>query len=187
MTVCPSGWVKGPSNRICYKHIENIQPWNESENSCRSYHGHLAALTSSAELSFAQHLCNECWVGGRSTDTIIGHQWTWSDKSYNWNQTLINVLTPDLKSICTNSSCFYNHNNDSASMCTILTNKTTSLVANTCNISHSSLCMIVTGLKKKKKIPLDFFFLLLVELLILIFPLIFQITDVNICIATRNI
>ncbi|CAI9287183.1 unnamed protein product [Lactuca saligna] len=145
--VCPSGWVKGPSNTVCYKYIENSQPWNESENSCRSYHGHLAALTSLAELSFAQHLCNECWVGGRSTDTIIGHQWTWSDKSYNWNQTLINVLTPDLKSNCTNSSCFYNQNNDSASMCTILTNRTTSLVANICNISHSSLCMIVTDNK----------------------------------------
>lgn len=142
--VCPSGWVKGPSNTVCYKHIEKSQSWNESETSCRSYHGHLAALTSLAELTFAQHLCNECWIGGKTTDTNIGNAWMWSDKTYNWNQTLLTVLTPDLKSTCTNSSCFHNSKDDSASMCTILTNRTTSLVANTCNTSRSSLCMLVT-------------------------------------------
>lgn len=147
---CPSGWFMGPIKTTCFKYIGDSHSWNESENICRGYHGHLAALTSFAELSFAQDLCseamanNECWVGGRSTNASTAMNWRWSDSTYNWNETLVTVVTPDLKSSCTNSSCFYNYKDDSSSLCTILTNKTISLVANRCNISHPSICMLLT-------------------------------------------
>ncbi|KAJ0743809.1 putative receptor protein-tyrosine kinase RLK-Pelle-C-LEC family [Helianthus annuus] len=145
---CPSGWVTGPSNRICFKSIGNTQSWNESETSCRSNNAHLAALTSLAELNFLQDLCskstanNECWVGGIGTNTNTSNSidWKWSDNTYNWNTTLLTVTTRDLKSTCTNSSCFYSYNNESASLCTVLTNRT-SLVADKCNISRTSICM----------------------------------------------
>ncbi|KAI3774467.1 hypothetical protein L1987_49023 [Smallanthus sonchifolius] len=146
---CPSGWVTGPSKTICFKYIGNTQSWNESETSCRSYHGHLAALTSLAELNFVQNLCsksmasNGCWVGGIGTNISNSMDWKWSDNTYNWNTTLLTVVTPDLKSTCTNSSCFYNYKDESASLCTMLTNRTTSLVVDKCNISHTSICMLV--------------------------------------------
>ncbi|KAF5786523.1 putative receptor protein-tyrosine kinase RLK-Pelle-C-LEC family [Helianthus annuus] len=144
---CPSGWVTGPSNKICFKSIGNTQSWNESETSCRSNNAHLAALTSLAELNFLQDLCskstanNECWVGGIGTNTNTSNSidWKWSDDTYNWNTTLLTVTTRDLKSTCTNSSCFYSYN-ESASLCTVLTNRM-SLVAEKCNISHTSICM----------------------------------------------
>ncbi|MFS7979163.1 putative receptor protein-tyrosine kinase RLK-Pelle-C-LEC family [Helianthus anomalus] len=143
---CPSGWVTGPRNRICFKSIGNPQSWNESETSCRSTNGHLAALTSLAELNFLQDLCskstasNECWVGGIGTNTSNSIDWKWSGNTYDWNTTLLTVTTRDLKSTCTNSSCFYSYNNESASLCTMLTNRT-SLVADKCNISRTSICM----------------------------------------------
>ena len=150
---------------MCFKYIGDSQSWNESENTCRGHRGNLAALTSLAELSFAKDLCsepmanNECWVGGRSTNTSTASNWTWSDNTYNWNETLVTVVTPDLKSSCTNSSCFNNYKDDSASLCTILTNRTISLLANRCNISHPSICMLVTGWRSLLK-PLIFSLLL---------------------------
>ncbi|GKA03864.1 C-type lectin receptor-like tyrosine-protein kinase, partial [Tanacetum coccineum] len=108
---CPSGWVMGPSKTICFKYIGNSQSWNESETDCRANHGHLAAFTSSADLNFVQDLCSkstsssECWVGGRSTNASNRIDWKWSDDYYNWNETFLNVVAPDLKSSCTNSSC----------------------------------------------------------------------------------
>lgn len=150
--LCPSDWITGPSNTICFKHIGNSQSWNESENVCRRYDGHLAALTSSAELNFVQDLCikatggsNECWVGGISTNMSNVIDWKWSDNTYNWNETILSVVTPDLKS-CTNSSCLSSFKDDSASLCTMLTNRTTALVANRCNTSSASICMHVAGL-----------------------------------------
>nr|GEX15599.1 C-type lectin receptor-like tyrosine-protein kinase At1g52310 [Tanacetum cinerariifolium] len=146
---CPSGWVMGPSKTICFKYIGNSQSWNESETDCRANHGHLAAFTSSADLNFVQVLCSkstsssECWVGGRSTNASNRIDWKWSDDYYNWNETFLNVVAPDLKSRCTNSSCLNYFKEDSTSLCTMLSNRTTSLVADGCNISHASICMLV--------------------------------------------
>ncbi|GJX31060.1 C-type lectin receptor-like tyrosine-protein kinase [Tanacetum coccineum] len=66
-----------------------------------------------------------------------------SDDYYNWNETFLNVVAPDLKSSCTNSSCLNYYKEDSTSLCTMLSNRTTSLVADGCNISHASICMLV--------------------------------------------
>ncbi|GKA12371.1 retrovirus-related pol polyprotein from transposon TNT 1-94, partial [Tanacetum coccineum] len=122
---CPSGWVMGPSKTICFKYIGNSQSWNESETDCRANHGHLAAFTSSADLNFVQDLCSkstsssECWVGGRSTNASNRIDWKWSDDYYNWNETFLNVVAPDLKSSCTNSSCLNYYKEDSTSLCTM--------------------------------------------------------------------
>lgn len=146
---CPSGWVTGPTEMMCFKYTENAQSWNESETNCTSYHGHLAAPTSLADLKFVQDLCsnatasNECWVGGRSTTNSNTMEWKWSDDTYNWNGTLFTVVTPDLKSSCTNSSCFDYYKDESASLCTVLTNRTASLVADRCNVSRASVCMLL--------------------------------------------
>lgn len=146
---CPSGWVMGPSKTICFKYIVNSQSWNVSETSCRSDHGHLAALTSLAELSFVQDMCgkatdsSECWVGGRSTNASNRNDWKWSDDYYKWNETLLNVVATDLRSSCTNSSCLSYYKEEPASLCTMLSNRTTSLVADRCNISRASVCMLV--------------------------------------------
>ncbi|KAI7753328.1 hypothetical protein M8C21_029460 [Ambrosia artemisiifolia] len=146
---CPSGWIAGPSKTICFMYNGTIQSWNESETTCRSYRGHLAALTSLAELNFVQDLCSklaaskECWVGGIGINASNSMDWKWSDNTYDWNTTIFTVATSDLKSACTNSSCFHSYNNESASLCTMLTNRTTSLVADKCNISRPSICMLV--------------------------------------------
>ncbi|KAK1417682.1 hypothetical protein QVD17_26816 [Tagetes erecta] len=146
---CPSGWVTGPSKTTCFKYVENTRSWNESETSCRSYHGHLAALTSLAELNFVQDLCsksaagNGCWVGGVGTNTSNSIEWKWSDNTYNWNSTLLTVVTPYPERTCTNYSCFNYYKDESASLCTMLTNQAASLVADKCNVSRSSICMLV--------------------------------------------
>lgn len=146
---CPSGWVMGPSKTICFKYIRNSESWNESETSCRSSDGHLAALTSLAELSFVQDMCSkttdssECWVGGRSTNTSNRIDWKWSDDYYKWNETLLNVVAPDLRSSCTNSSCLSYYKEEPASLCTMLSNRTAYLVADRCNTSRASICMLV--------------------------------------------
>ncbi|KAI3815452.1 hypothetical protein L1987_15120 [Smallanthus sonchifolius] len=143
---CPSGWVMGPSKTTCFKYDGNSQSWSKSETSCRSYRGHLAAIILSAELRFVQDLCskstasNECWVGGISTNNSNTINWMWTDNTYSWNKTLLTVVTPDLRSSCTNSSSF---KDGSTSLCTMLTNRTRSLVANRCNVSCTSICMLI--------------------------------------------
>lgn len=66
---CPSGWAISPNKSKCFKLIQRFKSWNESENRCMHYGGHLAGLTSSEELSLAQKLCgqaaNGCWAGGQ--------------------------------------------------------------------------------------------------------------------------
>ncbi|GJR20513.1 putative reverse transcriptase domain, ribonuclease H-like domain, aspartic peptidase domain protein [Tanacetum coccineum] len=90
---------------------------------------------------------SECWVGGGSTNASNKIDWKWSDDYYNWNETFLNVVTSDLKSSCTSSSCLIYYKEDWTSLCTILSNRMTSLVANRCNISRASICMLVAGVK----------------------------------------
>ncbi|KAJ9128537.1 hypothetical protein P3X46_034901, partial [Hevea brasiliensis] len=79
-----------PNKNKCLKYLENSLSWVESENLCKSYGGHLVALTSSQELSFAKQLrgqiANCCWVGGRDIDSTVGFDWKWSDNSSYWNK-----------------------------------------------------------------------------------------------------
>ncbi|KAJ9162705.1 hypothetical protein P3X46_022461 [Hevea brasiliensis] len=138
---CHSGWDISPNKNKCLKYLENSLSWVESENLCKSYGGHLAALTSSQELSFAKQLCgqiaNSCWVGGRDIDSTVGFDWKWSDNSSYWNKSIF--AGPSSDSNCTSLPC---RNNTGGDFCTLLNNGTTCLMEERCNMSHAFICML---------------------------------------------
>ncbi|KAK2988666.1 hypothetical protein RJ640_000273, partial [Escallonia rubra] len=138
---CPSGWVMGPSKTNCFAYLAISHSWDESEASCKGYHGHLASPTSFQELSFIQKLCggfgNDCWIGGKGPNSTSGLGWSWSDNTSFWNETIIPWTS--LRSVCTNLSC---HNDDPVTFCTLVTNETSLVVAEKCNTSHAFLCML---------------------------------------------
>ncbi|PSS11085.1 C-type lectin receptor-like tyrosine-protein kinase [Actinidia chinensis var. chinensis] len=138
---CLAGWVISPTKRKCFGYISSSLSWDESETRCNGYHGNLAAMTSFQELGFVQKLCGEvasgCWVGGIDINSQAGFVWKWSDNTSHWNES-ITVRAP-LHSGCTNLSCYVNTSNE---FCTLVTNETTSLVAERCNRTHSSICMV---------------------------------------------
>lgn len=137
-----------PSKRKCFGYIPNSQSWAESESQCQGYHGHLAALTSFQELTFVQKLCGEvtsrCWIGGRGTNSTADVGWRWSDNTSYWNETIIPQMR--FRSSCNNMSC---QNDDKFSLCsvTLVTNGTTSLMAEQCNMSHAYICMTYIGMQ----------------------------------------
>lgn len=127
--------------------MSSHQPWNESETHCKSYNGNLAAFKTSQELAFAQNLCAEtisgtgCWVGGRGVNSTIGLGWNWSDNTSYWNESLF--PGEPLQSICSNISC---HTNSSIDVCILVTNGSTSLLVERCNMSHAFICMVDLGI-----------------------------------------
>ncbi|RVW26546.1 C-type lectin receptor-like tyrosine-protein kinase [Vitis vinifera] len=133
--LCPPDWITGPDKNKCFRYIGNPQSWDVSEAYCKSLGGHLAALTSFQELSSVQNLCGEsnngCWVGGRGVNSTFGAGWKWSDNTSHWNESIF----PN----CTNSSC---HIKNSVDSCTLVTNGSTFLIGERCNMSHASICMI---------------------------------------------
>ncbi|OAY46609.1 C-type lectin receptor-like tyrosine-protein kinase At1g52310 [Manihot esculenta] len=138
---CHSGWDISPNKNKCLKYLESSLPWVESETLCKSYGGHLAALTSSQELTFAKQLCgqitNGCWVGGRAVNSTVGFDWKWSDNSSYWNKSIFSGASS--VSNCTSLSC---RNNTGAGFCTLVNNRTTCLVEERCNMSHAFICML---------------------------------------------
>ncbi|XP_059452256.1 C-type lectin receptor-like tyrosine-protein kinase At1g52310 isoform X2 [Corylus avellana] len=143
---CPNGWVIGPNKSKCFGYTRSPQSWNESETLCKGYGGHLAALTSFQELSFAHSLCgevaNSCWVGGRVINSTIGVGWKWSDNTSYWNESIFPDATA--QSNCSSLSC---HINNSFDLCTLVNNGSASLVSEKCNTSHTFLCMLDIGSK----------------------------------------
>ena len=137
--LCPPDWITGPDKNKCLRYIGNPQSWDVSEAYCKSLGGHLAALTSFQELSSVQNLCgesnNDCWVGGRGVNSTFGAGWKWSDNTSHWNESIF----PN----CTNSSC---HIKNSVDSCTLVTNGSTFLIGERCNMSHASICMIDIGM-----------------------------------------
>ncbi|GLT52380.1 hypothetical protein SLA2020_257270 [Shorea laevis] len=138
---CPPGWTISPNKSKCFRYMDSSQSWNESETSCIQQHGHLAALTSYGELSFAQYLCgqsvNGCWVGRRVTNSSSSLGWKWSDNTSYWNVSMF-PRVPFLSN-CSNLSCLVN---DSVDLCALVRNGLTPLVAERCNASHTFLCML---------------------------------------------
>ncbi|PIN17263.1 Receptor protein-tyrosine kinase [Handroanthus impetiginosus] len=134
---CPSGWSGNPSNTKCFKYTASNESWDESEKQCSSYGGHLAAVISLEELILLQKLCSEnsdgCWVGGR----VISEHWKWTDNTSYWNSS----IGPRIQTLpgCTNQSCFSCNLTD---WCTLVINRTASLVAQRCNRSYAFLCML---------------------------------------------
>jgi hypothetical protein len=142
---CPDGWVVGPNKSKCFGYMRIPQSWNESETLCKDYGGHLAALTSFQELSFAHSLCakvaSSCWIGGRGINSTIGIGWKWSDNTSYWNESIFSGAI--VQSNCSSLSC---HVNNSFDLCTLVTNGSTSLVSEKCNTSHAFICMLDIGI-----------------------------------------
>jgi hypothetical protein len=142
---CPNGWVIGLNKSKCFGYMRSSQSWNESETLCKGYGGHLLALTSFQELSFARSLCGEvakgCWIGGRGINSTIGSGWKWSDNTSYWNASIFPDAT--VQSNCSSLSC---HVNNSFDLCTLVTNGSASLVGEKCNMSHAFICMIDIGM-----------------------------------------
>ncbi|KAI4344642.1 hypothetical protein L6164_011845 [Bauhinia variegata] len=141
---CPTGWVIGPNKTKCYCFVGKPQSWNESETCCSKYGGHLAALVSPQELSFAHSLCNDttnsCWVGGRRLNSTASHGWTWSDNSQ-WNGSMF--PSEPFQSHCSGLSC---HMNNSSNLCAMIDNSR-SVMSDSCDSSHASICALDIGMK----------------------------------------
>ncbi|KAL4191820.1 hypothetical protein AMTRI_Chr06g190970 [Amborella trichopoda] len=139
--LCPDGWDVSPSKKKCFGFISTSFSWDEAEGFCQDRNGHLAALTSIQELSYAQKICartvNGCWVGGRRFNTTVGFSWKWSDNMTRWNESVFPGAPLPLN--CTNPSCHTIYPNDS---CTLVTSGHVALVGEGCNISHDFICMI---------------------------------------------
>ncbi|KAK7328732.1 hypothetical protein VNO77_22849 [Canavalia gladiata] len=137
---CPSGWVTDPNKTKCFLHNGSPQSWNDSENCCNKYGGHLVSLTSLQELQFAQSLCgesiNSCWIGGRLNSTA-GYQWIWSDNSQ-WNKSMFPFV--DVPPNCTETGLC--HKNSADNLCTVMTNSSRSLMSERCDNPHASLCIL---------------------------------------------
>lgn len=73
-------------------------------------------------------------------NSTIGLGWNWSDNTLYWNGSLFHVQP--LQSICSNISC---HTNSSVDVCILVTNRSTSLLAERCNTSHAFICMVDLG------------------------------------------
>lgn len=151
---CPSGWAISPTKSKCFKLIWRFKSWNESENRCMRYGGHLAGLTSSEELSLAQKLCgqaaNGCWAGGRMMNSTIGFIWKWSNNTSHMNKSIVPEPFP---LNCTSLSC---RNSIAADLCSLV-NGTADLVAERCNTSHAFICMRDVGMPLPNASRLDSF------------------------------
>lgn len=145
MASCPSGWFIGPNKVKCFGYFAKSQSWDDSETQCKNFSGRLAAVTSFEELSIVRKLCSDgasgCWIGGRFINTTVSMGWKWSDNKSFWNESIISEQP--VSSICPNLSC---HNSSLFGLCTLVTNDTTSVVAEQCNSPHAFLCMLDIGM-----------------------------------------
>lgn len=140
---CPVGWKASPGKNKCFRHVGSSRPWDRSEVFCHDLNGHLAALTSVQEFSFAQSLCADssrgCWVGGRSYNSSFGFGWKWSDNESRWNESVFPGKPLHIN--CT--SCTSISPTDS---CTLVAKDHVALVGERCNTSHELICMIDQGI-----------------------------------------
>lgn len=143
--LCPDGWKVAPDKNRCFIRMASSLPWSDSEGLCRQFGGHLAALASAADLSFAQGLCaedkNGCWVGGRSNNSKSGFGWKWSDDASFWNES-ISPGEPSQLSCPKGPPC--PRANESSS-CTLVARGNAALVGEQCNASRASICMVGRG------------------------------------------
>ncbi|CAI9090669.1 OLC1v1025486C1 [Oldenlandia corymbosa var. corymbosa] len=137
---CYSVW---PGEKKCLQYMSNPQSWDQAEASCMSYNGHLASVSSLEELSFLQKLCgqnnNSCWVGGRGTNVSVAVNWKWSDNTSLWNETVGPRFLSNKSCTTSGAPCFGNNTVD---LCTLITNETQQLIAQSCNISHPFICLL---------------------------------------------
>lgn len=141
---CPTGWTLSPNKNTCFGHINTTLLWNESEIYCESYGGHLAALATSEELSFAENLCgntsNGCWIGGRRMNSTFGLGWKWSDNTSRWNESVFSRFLSNCSSLSSRSNC-------STDLCTLVINGSRPLLGERCSTPHEFICMVEIGNK----------------------------------------
>jgi len=77
-TGCPAGWKSMFDS--CYQWFyTEMKTWQEAENHCQSFGGHLASIHSEEENEFiSKTLLGTVWIGGRASGGETG-TWTWSD------------------------------------------------------------------------------------------------------------
>ncbi|CAM8947241.1 unnamed protein product [Rhodiola kirilowii] len=137
---CLAGWVINPNKSKCFKYVGGLHSWNYSDSHCKGEGGHLAALTSSQDLSFVRSLWNQseagCWVGGIGRLGAAGLLiWDWTDGESKWNETLL-VKQPSV-SKCHKKPC---HGNTS-DYCALLSNASQGLTGEVCTNAHAYICM----------------------------------------------
>ncbi|CAN1287920.1 C-type lectin receptor-like tyrosine-protein kinase At1g52310 [Linum perenne] len=142
---CPSGWEPNTNRSRCFKYIGDVQSWEESEARCNSHGGHLAAISSYRELDLVEGLCSRmsaygCWVGGRGgNNSGARSSWKWSDNTTSWNRSLLGPMMI-IPSDCGNATC--RGGSAMVESCTLLTNGSVRIIAERCNVSRSSICMV---------------------------------------------
>lgn len=141
---CPTGWTVSPNKNTCFGHVNTTLLWNESEIYCENYGGHLAALETSEELSFAENLCgntsNGCWIGGRRINSTFGLGWKWSDNTSRWNDSVFSRFLSNCSSLSSHSNC-------STDLCTLVINGSRPLLGERCSTPHEFICMVKIGNK----------------------------------------
>ncbi|CAM6083225.1 unnamed protein product [Calypogeia fissa] len=147
---CPSGWQEGPLEDHCFTVMINTSTWLESEEACKAYGGHLAALTSIEELQFVDGLCNEdtaallggagggCWAGGLQQQSSSLYP-NWTDCKVKWNVSAF-PRAPSPVANCSDPSC-PDYLLDG--WCTLVVNR--SLVWENCANTHPFICGLIQG------------------------------------------
>ena len=59
----------------CYEHHGSQDVWDQGQNVCSNWGGHLVAITSESENSFINGLCGNCWIG--MSDKSNEGSWVW--------------------------------------------------------------------------------------------------------------
>ena len=88
-TTTPKPICNGTMDQVCYRYFEGVLTWQQAEQSCVVWGGHLSSIKSSAENSLARSFSNaDCWIG--FSDLAAEGSWTWTDGSMsnylNWGK-----------------------------------------------------------------------------------------------------
>ncbi|XP_024527126.1 C-type lectin receptor-like tyrosine-protein kinase At1g52310 isoform X1 [Selaginella moellendorffii] len=134
VATCPDGWLRGPADR-CFMLVNASSTWEESETSCRNRSGHLASITSDAEVAFVKSHCtgvfDPCWVGAVISNTSRGVLWRWSDCHVRWNFSFAS-------SNCSSSGCV-----NLGEYC-LSVSSMHGLVRENCGDRHRFVCVLAT-------------------------------------------
>merc|ERR1712183_184560 len=71
---CPTGW-KSMFNSCFQWFYTAIKTWQDAENHCQQFGGHLASLSEVENELIGKTILGTVWIGGKK----VGSQWTWSD------------------------------------------------------------------------------------------------------------
>ena len=76
VTSCLPGWERVGDR--CYFWSKEKKNWFEAEETCKSYHGHLASVTNQSIHDYMMSKNEQVWIG--STD--LNGEWVWTDCSF---------------------------------------------------------------------------------------------------------